>query len=174
MALPPLGRLVNSFLSGLNELRRCLLPGIFPKLRKSMQAALVDIDAILQANERAVLTPGLRGDASELRHIAREMKSKMKELVTPYLEAALENALGNEEETLRYNNIVLAAMKTKSGEETTSKGAETSVRNGTAAGDSEQINAEVAEASEIEENDKEQAEVPVTEADHDEDVGAIA
>ncbi|CAJ1970378.1 unnamed protein product [Cylindrotheca closterium] len=110
MALPPLGRLVNAFLSGLNELRRCLLPGIFPKLRKSLQAALVDIDAILQANERAVLTPGLRGDASELRHIAREMKTTMKGIVTPYLQGALEHALGNKEGARRHNDMVAATM----------------------------------------------------------------
>jgi len=113
MALPPLGRLVNAFLSGLNELRRCLLPGIFPKLRKSMQAALVDIDAILQANERAVLTPGLRGDASELRDIAREMKTTMKAIVVPYLEGALENALGNKEGARRFNDMTAAAVNRK-------------------------------------------------------------
>jgi len=113
MALPPLGRLVNAFLSGLNELRRCLLPGIFPKLRNSMQAALVDIDAILQANERAVLTPGLRGDASELRDIAREMKTTMKAIVVPYLEGALENALGNKEGARRFNDMIAAAVNRK-------------------------------------------------------------
>lgn len=32
MSLPPLGRVVNACLSGLNELRRCLLPGVFPRL----------------------------------------------------------------------------------------------------------------------------------------------
>lgn len=118
MALPPLGRLVNAFLSGFNELRRCLFPGIFPKLRKSMQAALVDIDAILQANERAVLTPGLRGDASELREIAREMKTVLKQIVSPYLEAALENALGNKEGARRYNEMILASMKIESDKKT--------------------------------------------------------
>jgi len=162
MTLPPLGRLVNAFLSGFNELRRCLLPGIFPTLRESMLAALVDVDSILQANERAVLTPGLRGDASELRDIAREMKTSMKEIVAPYLEAALENALGNREGVSRYKDMMLAARKTKPDGETAmiNSDEENNTENGMGA-DFAQVKTEVPESSEVEKNEslvKEQTE----------------
>ena len=105
-----------------------------------MQAALVDIDAILQANERAVLTPGLRGDASELREIAREMKTALKQIVSPYLEAALENALGNKEGARRYNDMILASMKTDSDRKTAIENdPENYAENGTAADSTEVI-----------------------------------
>lgn len=96
MAYPPLGRLVNAFLTGLNELRRCLLPGIFSQLRASLEHVLDEIETILQANERAVMTPGLRGEAAELRAKAKEMHQVMTDIVTPYVRGALELSLGNE------------------------------------------------------------------------------
>jgi hypothetical protein len=104
---------VNAFLNGLNELRRCLLPGIFPKLRESLVAALTEVDTILQANERAVLTPGLRGDATELRELAKEMKEVMKTIVTPYLKGALESSLGNEEGAKEFNEQVISKTEAK-------------------------------------------------------------
>ena len=108
MALPPLGRLVNAVLNGLNELRRCLLPGIFSKLRESLDQVIQKVGTILQTNERAVMTPGLRGDAKELRRIAAEMKTVMETIVTPYLNGALESSLGNDEKAKEYNEKVLA------------------------------------------------------------------
>ena len=108
MALPPLGRLVNAILNGLNELRRCLLPGIFSKLRESLDQVIQKVGTILQTNERAVMTPGLRGDAKELRRIAAEMKTVMETIVTPYLNGALESSLGNDEKAKEYNEKVLA------------------------------------------------------------------
>ena len=96
MALPPLGRLVNAFLTGLNELRRCLLPGILSRLRESLDEVLTEVENILQANERAVMTPGLRGDAKQLRAIAKEMREVMSEVVVPYVRGAVETSLGNE------------------------------------------------------------------------------
>lgn len=111
LALPPLGRLVNAFLSGLNEIRRCMLPSIFPTLRESMLAALTEVEAILQANERSVLTPGLRGDAKELRELAKKMKEVMKAVVTPYLQGALENSLGNEEGAKKFHEEVIASSQ---------------------------------------------------------------
>jgi hypothetical protein len=97
MALPPLGRLVNAFLTGLNELRRCLLPGILSKLRESLEEVLNEVGTILQSNERAVMTPGLRGDAIQLREIAKEMKEVMATVVVSYVRGALETSLGNEQ-----------------------------------------------------------------------------
>ncbi|KAL3933493.1 MAG: hypothetical protein SGBAC_010376 [Bacillariaceae sp.] len=161
MALPPLGRLVNAFLSGLNELRRCLLPGIFPKLRKSLQAALVHIDAILQSNERSVLTPGLRGDASELRDIAREMKTTMKAIVAPYLEGALEHALGNREGARRHNDVIAATMKAKpAGENAIDDDTENDTENATET-DSTVVKTNLPESSEVMENESEKKRMEV-------------
>ena len=97
MALPPLGRLVNACLTGLNELRRCLLPGIFPQLRDALEKEfLLETKNILHAHERAVMTPGLKGDAAKLRDIAKEMKMITKTIIFPYVRGALELSLGNE------------------------------------------------------------------------------
>mmetsp|Transcript_9033 Transcript_9033/g.21982 ORF Transcript_9033/g.21982 Transcript_9033/m.21982 type:complete len:605 (+) Transcript_9033:150-1964(+) len=96
MALPPLGRLVNACLTGLNELRRCLLPGIFSQLREALEKEfLIETKNILHAHERAVMTPGLRGDAAKLRENAKEMKNSTKTIVFPYVRGALELSLGN-------------------------------------------------------------------------------
>jgi len=97
MALPPLGRLVNACLTGLNELRRCLLPGIFPQLRDALEKEfLLETKNILHAHERAVMTPGLKGDAAKLRDIAKEMKMITKTIIFSYVRGALELSLGNE------------------------------------------------------------------------------
>lgn len=95
MALPPLGRLVNAYLMGLNELRRCLLPGLFDPLRDYLEKSLAEVDNTLQTNERAVMTPGLRGDAVELRSKAKEMREVVATIVKPYVLGALELSLGN-------------------------------------------------------------------------------
>jgi hypothetical protein len=96
MSLPPLGRLVNACLVGLNELRRCLMPGIFSQLRTAVEKEfLLEVKNILHAHERAVMTPGLRGDATKLREIARKMKNVTKTIVFPYVRGAVELSLGN-------------------------------------------------------------------------------
>eukprot|EP00529_Nitzschia_sp_RCC80_P010897 CAMPEP_0113455352 /NCGR_PEP_ID=MMETSP0014_2-20120614/8332_1 /TAXON_ID=2857 /ORGANISM="Nitzschia sp." /LENGTH=625 /DNA_ID=CAMNT_0000346781 /DNA_START=56 /DNA_END=1933 /DNA_ORIENTATION=+ /assembly_acc=CAM_ASM_000159 len=97
MAIPPMGRLVNAFLTGLNELRRCLMPGIFSKLRSTLEESLLELKNILHTNERSVMTPGLRGEAVQLREAAKKMKGMAKNIVFPYLRGAVEMALGNEE-----------------------------------------------------------------------------
>jgi hypothetical protein len=96
MAYPALARFVNSILSGLNELRRCLLPGIFTRLRISLNDVLTTASNLLQTNERAVLTPGLRGEAAQLREVAAGMKVEYQEVVIPFLRGSLEMALGND------------------------------------------------------------------------------
>ena len=96
MALPPLGRLVNACLMGLNELRRCLMPGIFSQLRTAVEKEfLLEVKNILHAHERAVMTPGLRGDATKLRENAKKMKNVTKTIVFPYVRGAVELSLGN-------------------------------------------------------------------------------
>jgi hypothetical protein len=103
MALPPLGRLANAIVTGLNELRRCLLPGIFSRLRDSLDEVLKEVSQILATNERAVMTPGLRGEAAILREIAKEMKQVMANVVDPYVRGALEFSLGNERLALEFH-----------------------------------------------------------------------
>jgi hypothetical protein len=111
MGLPPLARLVNAFVAGLNELRRCLLPGIFSRLRASMDEILKQVTGILQTNERAVMTPGLRGDAAQLRQIAAEMKQALADIVDPYVRGALEYALGNEETGAEFHKKLIEKEK---------------------------------------------------------------
>ena len=95
LALPPLARFVNAVLTGLNELRRCLLPGLFPALRRALEAQLQAAQQLLRTNERAVMVPGLRGEAGALRDAAVALQTAWTELVEPYLRGSLEAAVGN-------------------------------------------------------------------------------
>ena len=95
LAMPPLARFLNTYLSGLNELRRCLLPGAFPAIRSAQAKLVADVKLALQQNERAALTPGLRGEASKLREIASKMKSEFDHCLEPYMTQTLEVALGS-------------------------------------------------------------------------------
>jgi conserved oligomeric Golgi complex subunit 8 len=95
LTLPPLARLVNSYLTGLNELRRCLLPGIFGVLRKELNRSLSTVKALLETNQRAVNTPGLRGEATQLRELATNMVTMFDKIMEPYVRGALEVALGH-------------------------------------------------------------------------------
>jgi conserved oligomeric Golgi complex subunit 8 len=95
MALPPLARVVNAILTGLNDLRRCLLPGIFSPLRASMEENIKQVRAIISANEKAVNAATLRGEKRELREAASKMRTTFKDFVEPYLRGSLEMALGN-------------------------------------------------------------------------------
>ena len=94
LAYPPLARFLNSYLEGLNELRRCLLPGAFPAIRAAQAELVADAKLALQSNERAVLTPGLRGESAKLREVASRMKTEMDELAT-YMNSCLEVSLGS-------------------------------------------------------------------------------
>jgi conserved oligomeric Golgi complex subunit 8 len=113
MAMPPMARLVNAVLMGLNELRRCLLPGMFSRLRSCLQAILQDeiLSTILTQNQRAVMVPGLRGDAAGLRHVATLYKQVMTEVVTPYCLGSLEAALGNHVGAVEYYKTAQENMK---------------------------------------------------------------
>lgn len=106
LALPPLARLANAILMGLNELRRCLLPGIMSQLRTSLDELLQQVSADLEAHERAVLTPGLRGEAALLRETAAKYQTVLREIVDPYVRGSLEAALGNDQAAIRYHATV--------------------------------------------------------------------
>jgi len=92
---PPLARMINSYLSGFNELRRCLLPNIFVILRNELKNSLKNVKAILETNQRTVNAPALRGEASQLHEAAESMMIVFDNIVEPYITGALEVALGN-------------------------------------------------------------------------------
>mmetsp|Transcript_13099 Transcript_13099/g.14732 ORF Transcript_13099/g.14732 Transcript_13099/m.14732 type:complete len:671 (-) Transcript_13099:192-2204(-) len=110
LSLPPLARLVNAFLTGLNELRRCSLASSFPKLRLHFREAfLKKATMILNENERAVLKPGFLSkgeEAGKLRSVAVEMKEEFEGCVEPYLTSALEVSLGSYEVILAKETFV--------------------------------------------------------------------
>eukprot|EP00579_Thalassiosira_antarctica_P007958 CAMPEP_0201879314 /NCGR_PEP_ID=MMETSP0902-20130614/10232_1 /ASSEMBLY_ACC=CAM_ASM_000551 /TAXON_ID=420261 /ORGANISM="Thalassiosira antarctica, Strain CCMP982" /LENGTH=661 /DNA_ID=CAMNT_0048407111 /DNA_START=316 /DNA_END=2302 /DNA_ORIENTATION=+ len=114
LALPPLARFLNAYLGGLNELRRCLLPGAFPAIRSAQSKLIADAKMALQANERAVLTPGLRGEAARLREVASKMKSEFYDCLEPYMTGCLEVALGSVDYAMEEAKAAaLAAEKTR-------------------------------------------------------------
>ena len=111
LSLPPLARLVNSFLTGLNELRRCLLASSFPQLRSDYHDSFVTkARAILVENERAVLKPGFLSkgeEAGKLRSVAVELKEEFDNCVEPYLANALEVSFGIFDNTCMLSNNIL-------------------------------------------------------------------
>ena len=95
LVMPALARFLNSYLCGLNELRRCLLPGTFPAIRLAQSKLIINAKMALQANERSVLTPGIRGEALRLREIASKMKFEFDGCLEPYMAGCLEVAFGS-------------------------------------------------------------------------------
>jgi hypothetical protein len=106
LALPPLARFVNTVLTGLNELRRCLMPGVFTALRTSLNQVLTSIQSDLVANERAVMAPGLRGEANDLRELSTRFKTVFADIVEPYVRGSLEAALGNKDGAEHFHKIL--------------------------------------------------------------------
>lgn len=95
LVMPALARFLNSYLCGFNELRRCLLPGTFPAIRLAQSKLIINAKMALQANERSVLTPGIRGEALRLREIASKMKFEFDGCLEPYMVGCLEVAFGS-------------------------------------------------------------------------------
>jgi conserved oligomeric Golgi complex subunit 8 len=107
LGYPPLARLVNAVLLGLNELRRCLLPGVVCTLRTALRLQVLR-PALqeLQQNERLVLTPGFAASQVKgLREAAPKLIQIFQLIVEPYLLGSLESALGNPEQTIHFYTI---------------------------------------------------------------------
>jgi conserved oligomeric Golgi complex subunit 8 len=107
LGYPPLARLVNAVLAGLNELRRCLLPGVVCTLRTALRLQVLR-PALqeLQQNERLVLTPGFAASQIKgLREAAPKLIQVFQLIVEPYLLGSLESALGNPEQTIHFYTI---------------------------------------------------------------------
>eukprot|EP00592_Proboscia_alata_P016409 CAMPEP_0194399782 /NCGR_PEP_ID=MMETSP0174-20130528/126845_1 /TAXON_ID=216777 /ORGANISM="Proboscia alata, Strain PI-D3" /LENGTH=785 /DNA_ID=CAMNT_0039196217 /DNA_START=80 /DNA_END=2439 /DNA_ORIENTATION=+ len=97
LAHPPLARLVNSYLTGLNELRRCLLPNTFSLIQTSTASFLENCRATLTLNQRKVNTPGfLRGESIMLRKVAGELLEVFETVVVRYVNVVVCTALGME------------------------------------------------------------------------------
>jgi len=94
LSYPPLGRLTNAYFSGLNELRRCLLPGVETLLKSSLYTFLTDIEKILQEFQRKVLTPGQKGEAEGLREIAALYRNEFDAVIKPLFKQGVDFALG--------------------------------------------------------------------------------
>ena len=94
LSYPPLGRLTNAYFSGLNELRRCLLPGVETLLKSSLDTFLTDIEKILQEFQRKVLTPGQKGEAEGLREIAALYRNEFDGVIKPLFKQGVDFALG--------------------------------------------------------------------------------
>jgi hypothetical protein len=75
---------------------------MFGELRKHLNEFLVETVVILESNQRAVKAPGLRGDATQLRHAASQMLEMVQIIVEPYLRGALELALGDKKTAKQY------------------------------------------------------------------------
>lgn len=147
LSLPPLARFLNAFLTGLNELRRCLLPGTFPSLKQSFDEIVNEIKNVLEANDKLVHTPGLKGEAAKLREVAKEMKTQFEICLEPYCRTSLDVAFGCTKEDAGSNKDQLEEEKVQDEE---SENAEDSVKEH---GAGEGIEDEV--AVENEENDEE-------------------
>lgn len=142
LTLPPLARLVNAYLTGLNELRRCLLPGIFGVLRTEMIRSLSSVRALLQTNQRAVNTPGLRGEASQLRELAASMLHMFDKVVEPYLLGALEVALGDYAIAKEHLKKEIEAVEEEEKEDEKEDEGETTVEEGAVASKEDEEGAE--------------------------------
>jgi len=111
---PPLARFVNTYMSSLNDLRRCLLPGTFPLLLSNLTDKIIpSMKFILEANERKLLTPGmLRGDTLQLRQLASQYKVQLADVVEPFLLDALRMALGYDYNTAKKDSTTSTSNTT--------------------------------------------------------------
>jgi hypothetical protein len=95
----------------LNELRRCMLPGMVSLLRASLDEIIKQVQQDLAANERVVMTPGFKGEAAALREAATRFKSVFMDIVEPYIRGSLEVSIGNKDGAHRYHVVLYENLK---------------------------------------------------------------
>ena len=92
-------------------MRRCLLPGIIPKLRASLDELSRHVQQELAANERVVMTPGFKGETVALREAASRYKKVFSDIVQPYIFGSLEAAVGNKHGAHRYHTVLFENLQ---------------------------------------------------------------
>jgi len=96
LAYPPLARMTNAILTGVNELRRCALPGTFHVLQRELEVAISKTENLLKDHLRAVLRPGLRGDAKAIREAAAALEGAFDSTFREFWRMVLDVAMGLE------------------------------------------------------------------------------
>jgi len=137
---PALARLCNFFLSGLNEFRRCLLPGTYAHFRLILLPKFLEnAQQKLLLNKKKVMSPELlvqfgsssstastnnssstsgsgRDEVQKLRKYATEMMDVFENVLEPYCKKALDYALGWEDEKEQEQEEVKVDQDEKNGE----------------------------------------------------------
>jgi hypothetical protein len=80
-------------------------------LRTSLDELIKQVQQELVANERAVMTPGFKGEAAALRESATRFKTVFADIVEPYLRGSLEAAVGNKDGCHRYHVVLYENCK---------------------------------------------------------------
>ena len=88
---PPLARWINSYLNGLNDLKRCLVPSAFQKIRSLHHQRKEEISKLLSSH---LLQCKQACVSSTLANNSEQMIQIYNSVVVPYMDNALEYALG--------------------------------------------------------------------------------
>ena len=110
MQVPPLGRLVNAILSGLNELRRCLLPSVVPRLEHALEEDVLQVVSreLKQIERQLITTPKVPTALREL--ISKEYVPLWNQLAVPFVRASFWTAIGREGKAMEYYRQLQAAI----------------------------------------------------------------
>ena len=110
MQVPPLGRLVNAILSGLNELRRCLLPSVVPRLEHALEEDVLQVVSreLKQIERQLITTPKVPTALREL--ISKEYVPLWNQLAVPFVRASFWTAIGREAKAMEYYRQVQSAI----------------------------------------------------------------
>lgn len=80
-------------------------------LRSSLDAIIKQVQQDLAINERVVLTPGFKGEASALREAASRFKTAFVDIVEPYVRGSLEASIGNKDGSHRFHVVLYENLK---------------------------------------------------------------
>jgi hypothetical protein len=88
-----------------------MLPGIVSTLRSTLDKIIKQTQLELAANERVVMTPGFKGEATALREAATRFKTSFADVVEPYLRGSLEASIGNKDGAHRFHMVLYENLK---------------------------------------------------------------